>query len=196
MIEGREYVFSDETPGLFKAKDIEKIIDQINYSIKHIKTIKNVRIIVIETWLVLDWLTRHLILSGVDASNHNTNELDLCDRLLPRGFQGCLEFLRDFVNIQRKLALPPKSESLRLSGSAKLWIYMRKNYRKILDKVLDIEHEFIVKELGLPNDTDRKGFALIENASLLEDKQFRTVSETWLNSVKMLTIIGLPKLLN
>ncbi len=65
MIEDHKYILSDETSGLFKAKDIEKIMHQIDDSIKHIKTIKNVRIIVIETWLVLGWLVRHLILSGV-----------------------------------------------------------------------------------------------------------------------------------
>ncbi|GAH88350.1 unnamed protein product, partial [marine sediment metagenome] len=49
----------------------------------------NPRIIVIQTWLIIDFSIREILITGLGLSRFIVDDLDLRDYLLPRGFDNC-----------------------------------------------------------------------------------------------------------
>lgn len=186
-----DFTFSDGTPGLFKIKDLENINSQIREGITHIRSAKNARIVVLETWLIVDWFVSHLILSGIGAIDHDVKKLNIFSSLLPRRFETRLDFLKEFIEVQRNLEVKPVDESHKLSISLKFFSYMKSKYKDVLDQLIEIENEFNIEELGLSENTLQ-----VSRPVLLDGKQFRTVSESWLDSVESLGKLWFQKASN
>lgn len=75
--------------------------------VKETKTIidnnDNPRIIVIQTWLIIDFTIREILITGLNLSDFNIDDLDLRDDLLPWRFKNCIELLEKIKKTQKSL---------------------------------------------------------------------------------------------
>lgn len=99
--------FKDYAPIFVRIKDAEVFLKIISEHIKAIQTHESIRLIVLETWLLLDYLIRHLILVGLDIAKYETEDFDLKTSLLPRGFRNCLNLLVKIRDHNKKLPEKP-----------------------------------------------------------------------------------------
>jgi len=68
-----------------------------------IEETNNIRLIVIETWLFVDFSVRQLIMSALDLSKFNHEDYDLRYKLIPKNFSESLELLEKIKNTNEKL---------------------------------------------------------------------------------------------
>lgn len=104
-----------DTPIYTTVPGLEKYIELLKYSVKNIETLDNPRILILETWLILDYSVRDLIIGGLDLNKHCYEGLDLRYILLPHSFLECLSILRKVIKKQRSLEENLKLNSIGLA---------------------------------------------------------------------------------
>jgi len=81
----------------------------------------SVRLIVIETWLFIDYAVRGLLMNGLQLDRLDHEDLDLRYTLLPRGFRDCVSLLRKLWKVNRNLPAEPEKP---FTGSRNKWKYL------------------------------------------------------------------------
>lgn len=107
----------DETsPFNFSSRQsLESLEKFLSNSLERISNESSPRIIVFETWLLVDYVIRQLIVWGIGANDYSNEEFDLRVKLLPISFKNCLDFLIDFRNHQASLPADPNANTLRFT---------------------------------------------------------------------------------
>lgn len=91
---------------MFSYNNLDEVVDLISATKKIIKDFKNQkspRSIIIETWLLVDFILRDTILTLLDVRDHSSPKCDLRYTLLPKSFRDCLDFLEEFKKAQDSL---------------------------------------------------------------------------------------------
>jgi hypothetical protein len=182
-----EWRFTEETPGLFSVLDLTEVESIIRESIRVIHSYDSPRLIVLESWFIIDWLIRQIILTGIEATQYRSEEFLPHYQLLPRSFQECLEALKNLIIDQRRLPVqPPKDQQSRLTGSYQLWVFIRDEYPEVFKGIREAEKAFLRKKFGVQTQNgmfvDGYGIdSLFEKK--IDRKYYRAVSKAWLNSV-------------
>jgi hypothetical protein len=135
--------------------------DQINGS-------ASMRLVVFETWLLIDYCIRGLLMAGLQIRDHE--ELDLRYNLLPRGFRECVSLLRKLYAVNKALPEEPRH----ISGPARIWLFIREFDPDLLER-LQIAEDAYRKASKLP--MDDKSVARV----LVQSVQYRTVPDAWLD---------------
>ena len=92
------YTFSDKTPGIFSENQLHEINSILSKKTKEIEESNNPRLIILETWFIVDWLIRQLIISGINGLDLKNDSYYPHYQLLPNSFRECAGCLRDFIN--------------------------------------------------------------------------------------------------
>lgn len=127
-----QFAFGENTPLIVSSGKMEEIVMIIEESIKNIKQTKSPRHIILETWLILDYFVRLFIISGLNIDRYSTYDFDLASKLLPRSFEGCLNFLKKFVGIQNKL--PENIGDNKIDFKGRFAYFIIKNHPDFYDK--------------------------------------------------------------
>lgn len=100
-----------------------------------------IRVVVLETWMLLEYYIRSALSYSFGMNKFKTDELDPKYQLLPSSFQVCLDKMKLIINTQRKLPLPPT----RKQGNTlpyDLWKYIKSKNPQICDEFEQIIEEY------------------------------------------------------
>ena len=100
-----------------------------------------IRVVVLETWMLLEYYIRSALSYSFGMNKFKTDELDPKYQLLPSSFQVCLDKMKLIINTQRKLPLPPT----RKQGNTlpyDLWKNMKGKNPQICDEFEQIIEEY------------------------------------------------------
>lgn len=169
---------------------IEEYTSFITNSIKQIITSQNPRHLILESWLLLDFSIRQLIVSGIGAQDTIFEDFDLKYKLLPNSFRSCVSFLEEFIKNQSSLPLDPHSELLKLPFSFKFYINEdidpeeRDTIHKIIDQynkkmVPHLDSEYLYSE----KERDYEISFTLPKKPIRENIKYKTVSSSWLTTV-------------
>ncbi|MBN7816028.1 hypothetical protein [Algoriphagus pacificus] len=156
--------------GSFSNIDTFSFLEIVDNSIKRINNSENPRVIILETWLILDYTIRELLRRGLDIKRFCDDSFDP----LPNGFRDCSNLLENFINKQNSKKKNPYLifSEVQIPIGLRDLIYSK---QKVLKEILEFQFEFCNK--------NNISALTIKNR---EDVKFQNVDTFWLNSVKML----------
>lgn len=151
---------------------IKEGIDYLNIASRYIEAIQSyqsIRLIVLETWLLLDYSIRQLILSGLNLSQFMNEDFDLASNLLPKSFRNCLNLLIKLRDLNHHL--PQEPPQYPFTGSLDYISYLNENDRESVERIEELTKEYC------------KANSISEFQSNLDDDKFRFVKDEWLRIV-------------
>lgn len=172
------YAFSDKTPGIFSVNQLDEIDTFVSIKTKEIEESKNPRLIILETWFIVDWLVRQLIISGINCLDLKTDEYTPHYQLLPNSFRESVDCLKKLIDNQNRLQPKPINNKACLRGSIELWEYIKKESPNTFKKIGELEKEFQRSKYNIPRDSE-----FYIGDKVFEKGKYRFVSEEWLLSV-------------
>jgi hypothetical protein len=104
---------------------------------------------VIETWLVLDYAIRDLIVSGYGLNKFCQEDFDLRYMLFPKSFLELLRLLKDTVSYQSSLSQEPSSTDdfpPYIHSSLGFLSYLAENHRDIYEQLQEIENKYFAEQ--------------------------------------------------
>jgi hypothetical protein len=104
---------------------------------------------VLETWLVLDYAIRDLVVSGYGLYKFCQEDFDLRYILLPKSFEGLLRLMEKTISYQSDLSQEPSSSNdypPYIRGSYGFLKHLEENHREIAEKLKQIETEYFTKQ--------------------------------------------------
>jgi hypothetical protein len=81
-----------------------------------VRRTQSTRLIVLETWLFVDYTLRQLLMHGLELTAIDQEELDLRYNLLPRSFGACIDLLVRLRKTNHQLPPKPGERALRIPG--------------------------------------------------------------------------------
>ena len=79
--------FSEDVLFYGSSLRLKELVKLAEKCIKEVEGSINVRLIVLETWLFIDFCIRELLMSGLDLNRANTDAFDLRYHILPNSFR-------------------------------------------------------------------------------------------------------------
>jgi len=144
-------IWDEESNVLFfgSIRDLEKLTALVSHCLSVLRDSTDIRQIVLETWLVVDYSIRRFLLAGFELERFCDEDFDLLYNLLPRGFSTLLNLLSDTVKYSRKVPLEPEPiEVDRFGGfkaSCEFWKFVCGRYPELVERINDIQREYIAE---------------------------------------------------
>ncbi len=120
--------------------NFEIFIRTADKSVGVIQSADSVRLIVLETWLLLDYSIRSLLLSILDLNQLNHQDYDLAEFLLPQSISDCVDLIYRIKEVNLKLPEDTNDNTIRLRG--KFLLYLQKKEPEFFTQFLRIEDEY------------------------------------------------------
>lgn len=185
--------FSQNVPFYGSAIKLEEFASHALKTLKEIEKTDNVRVIVLETWLIIDYCIRELLISGLDLNKVNLDSYDLRDKLLPISFVRCVEILEGFKKAHKDLPRDPEEKGIRLS--TEFLFFVNKQYPDFFAKLLEVERKYyeqyapeLIKDKNIFFEQIHIRPAKVEYSRI--NKHWLDVAsqidQSWINSVKQL----------
>jgi len=173
---------------------VPEYISFIDNSIKQIITSQNPRLLILETWLLLDYSIRHLIIWGIGAYESSDGNFDLGNELLPISFKACIDFLKKYITYQADLPIDPNSKLLKLPLSFSMFINedVEPEKKLIIDKIIDrynmkMNPSMDPIYLRSKKEDDIHTLTIPKNKKTIQKTpKYRTVSPDWMNTASCL----------
>lgn len=120
----------------------EKLIKEY---FKSVKELNNPRHVILETWLLVDFVIRILLstLFNLTRFNSEKKKFDVRYKVLPQSFLKNLTILKKVLKIQGSLPEKPVDNSIKID--AEFGLFFMKKYKKEYKKYLDIIQEYYKK---------------------------------------------------
>lgn len=144
-IKGVKYRIDLDGRMLIAPKKIEEFEKVIYNCMSEIINSSNIRIIVLETWMMIEYYVRQALAVAFDIEKYECENLDPKYDLLPSSYKACIEMLEKLLQEQMKLKEPPVTED-NFTANVKLLLYYKKCYPDVLEKIIDIDYEYNLKE--------------------------------------------------
>ncbi|MBI1803651.1 MAG: hypothetical protein HY033_06655 [Ignavibacteriae bacterium] len=123
--------------------EVEAFFKTADNSIEIIRSTNSVRLAVLETWLLLDYSIREILLSVLGLSRVNHPDYELKQLLLPWSLCDCIDLMAKMQEVNAKLPEYPDTHSVKLP--VQFIFYLRKENPNFLNKFLEIEKEYYLK---------------------------------------------------
>ena len=169
-------------------------ISFIKNSIKQIITSQNPRLLILESWLLLDYSIRQLIIWGIGAYESSNRNFDLRNELLPISFKACIDFLGKYITYQQGLPIDPNSNLLKLPLSFSKFIYwdIEPEETIIINKIIDrynmkMNPSMDPIYLRSKKEEDIHTLTIPKNKKPIQKTpKYRTVSPNWMKTASCL----------
>lgn len=161
------------------ARKHEEFLKVADHCIEIVKQSDNIRLIVLETWLFLDYSVRELLISELDRSGINHEDYDLRYYALPRNFRACIDLLVKIKQTNEKLPPDPHANAIKLP--VKFLLFLKREHSQLFDQFRDVEQQYYQKYYP--------GLAIPANATIAHttvtgvnsnNQKYRRISEAWL----------------
>lgn len=167
-------------------EDFESFLEK---SVEGILNSTEPKFLIIQTWLLLDYCLREIIIWGLGLSKHSNSDFDLRNELLPNSFKHCLDFLVGLRKYQLSLKKNPNRFHLKLPMS--FWFYLHKMPKRESKPFFDLIKNYNFKIDKEKGNIIEEGKVLEEGVFMLYEKpkdilNYQSVDESWLNFVKMI----------
>lgn len=173
------YKLSDKTPGVFSFKQMDELKKFISKTTQEIESSNNPRLIVLESWFIIDWFIRQFIISGINCYDLVSDKFNPHYQLLPNSFRECINTLQDLAKSQKKLKPKPKSATHGFRSSSEFWMYIKKKSPRTSKKIQELTDEFQREKYNIPKGTN---FTICPE--FFDDKtSYRFVTEDWLTDI-------------
>jgi hypothetical protein len=130
----------------------------------------SIRLVVLETWILIDYAIRGLLIAGFQIRGMDHEELDLRYNLLPRGFRECVSLLRKLYAVNR--VLPAEPERF-LTLSMRAFRFIREFDPGLVDRLLAAENAYL----------DARNLPGCSAHTMVQLVRYRSVSDDWLDVV-------------
>lgn len=156
--------------------------------VKEIKTIidnnDNPRIIVIQTWLIIDFSIKEILITGLNLSDFNVDGLDLRELLPWGGFEKRMKLIKNIRDTQK--SLKAKSVDHRIRWSFEFLKFVKEDSPEFYAKLMKYEQDYYEKLH--PECVEKPGTAYVPNPNydIIANKpiNYRSVSDEWLEAVE------------
>lgn len=109
-------------------------------SIEAIRNSDNPRLVVLESWLLLDYALREFLMAGLSLHRYSTTAFDLRYELLPRGFTACVELVEGLRKAYNPR--PPDPGTGGVSSSAHFWLFLSREHPQFFARLGELEEEY------------------------------------------------------
>lgn len=154
-------------------------LERINVTISLIKKSRNPRLIILETWLILDFTLRHLLLRGLELDRFYTED----DSILPLNFRDCLKIFEEFILEQNKKPVGGNIYNQKIDFPLGFIDLIYTQDKKFFDKLTKFEHDYLTT---LKPATIRPSENLQHQFAITRSPEIRQVDEHWLSGVNQL----------
>jgi len=138
---------------------------------------------VIQTWLIIDFSIREILITGLNLSDFIVDDSDLRD-LLPRGFYNCIELIEKIKKTQK--SLKAKSIDRRIRWSFEFLKFVKEDSPEFYSKLMKYEQDYY-KKLH-PECVKKPGAVYMPNLDydIITNKKinYRSVTNEWLKAVE------------
>lgn len=172
---------SDDMLFYGSTRKLEELIILASKHIEEIEQTDNVRLIVLETWLFVDYCIRELLMSGMELSRFNIESYDLRFKLLPKSFMECINIIVRLKEVHSDLPRDPDDKAIKLP--AVFLFFIKKNYPEFFNNFLEIEQEYYRQHATelVKKDPEKIIPPLQEDNS--EQVEYSRISLGWLKAV-------------
>ena len=130
-------------------EDFEELERVITESLKLIKNSTNVRTMVLETWISLDFILRGFVLGAFGLGTFITEDFDPRYNLLPQRFGSLIQIVRDLTKWQtvlhdRDKDKAPDLSEITFTGSSSFWRRLMEKYPDVWPKINEVETEILL----------------------------------------------------
>lgn len=157
-------------PFFYSFHEMYEFSGRVEEVVKIIKASNNPRIIILESWLLIDFTIRHLLLHGLGLNKFDHSKLDL----LPKSFDTCLKLLKKLIKDQSGKEKNPSLDALGLPGD---FIQILLNDREFIYKLMQYEEKYL---------RDKHPEVFKSHVYEPHNPKFRNVSDAWLQTVELL----------
>ncbi len=165
------YMFDDtkSIPTFLDLPDYIEFLERVDRTMVFIGNSDNPRMIILETWLIIDYSIRQILRYGLEVDKFSDDNFDI----LPQGFKDCSKLLQNFIKIQKEKLPNPAQHIILLPYEFKIAMLEDKEFLK---KYCQYEQEYY----SLHKVT---GDGYLTNKS---DNRFRNVADEWLHVIRNL----------
>ena len=172
------------------AEDIIEFNEIVFNYFNNIKKTEEIRVVVLETWMLVEYYIRLGLSYAYDINKYKTEKLNPKYDLLPNSFQVCLDKLNILLVSQRSLPLPP-TKKVEMTSSYGLWKYMKEEYPHTFEEILKITDEYNSKKFPeLHDEIESSIFAVKTYYGPYQDvkftSMFENITENWFKEAKKL----------
>jgi len=125
------------------AVKLEELVSLAGKCIEEVEGSNNVRLIILETWLFIDFCIRELLMSGLKLDGLNIDAFDLRFHLLPKSFRECIRLIMRLKDTHSNLPRDPQEKAIKLP--VRFFFFLKKQYPDFFDQLLSIEQEYYRK---------------------------------------------------
>lgn len=126
--------------------DLERLNSVITKCLEVVEKSTNVREMVLETWLAVDYGLRKFLLSGFELSRFCDEDFELEHELLPDSFHSLLRLFKTTLKHNRKFSLDPEPKVPDKVGgfrsSHEFWSYIKKKHQKLYQDIKQVTKEY------------------------------------------------------
>ncbi len=139
--------------------------EKIKITKKTIEESINPRLVILATWILIDFTIRHILKTGLELDRFESKNVSL----LPINTRDCIEILKSLVKDQKEKPINPSRNAILIPGSFAAIIYKDKDFFK----KFTLYQEEWDKENNVQYDG---GYKIIIN-----NPKYRNVKDTWFN---------------
>jgi len=161
-----------------KLKELVKLAGKC---IGEVEGSNNVRLIVLETWLFIDFCIRELLMSGLGLNRVNIDTCDLRSQLLPISFSRCIELIEKLKRTHSGLPQDPDVKAIKLPPC--FIFFTKKHYPDFLSQLLDIEKEYYSKHVP---ELVTKKYNPLEVETIPAQVQYSRIPKVWIKAVEQI----------
>ncbi len=126
----------------------EKLSDLIRRCVATVTEAASPREMILESWLVVDYAIRDLLVSGYGLTHFCQEDFDVRYELLPKSFEGLLKLLEGTVSYQTSLGEEPSQSDdypPYIRSSAGFLRHLAENHADIRERLKEIQAEYFAK---------------------------------------------------
>ena len=159
-----------------KLKELVKLAEKC---IGEVEGSNNVRLIILETWLFIDFCIRELLMSGLDLNKVNIDDCDLRFQLLPNSFRRCIGLIEKLKKTHSGLPQDPHEKGIRLP----LYFpsFIKKHYPDFFNQLLNIKEEYYAKHVP---ELVAKKYNPLEVETIPAPVQYSRIPKGWIKAVE------------
>ncbi|WP_339262121.1 hypothetical protein [Lysinibacillus sp. FSL K6-3209] len=172
---------------LFRGNEAEylEITEIISNCITEIKKSNNIRYMILETWLVIDFFVLDAIGKAFNLNKFNTTEYDCKLEVLPKSFSARVSILEKLLENQKALPIDPNENAIKLPG--KFWRFIKKEdealYRKFLE-LLETYYQKHYPEISKKEKEKEMWKGYIHKSDLFSETVTYRANELWYETYK------------
>ena len=170
-----------------RIEQLKKLSALASHCLETVTKSESPREMVLETWLVLDYAVRDLIVNGYGLYRFCQEDFDLRYELLPQSFRALLRFLKDTVSYQSSLTQEPSPSDHYppyIRSSYGFLKYLAENHGDIRKRLKEIEAEYFAKQYPELAEQVKQGWQSFYHNP--REERIGRVPSGWLNVVSNL----------